>query len=54
LAKDVLHIDIDFTLYRFMLYGSILVAIMLFRPEGLIANKQRAEELHGGTVVEPI
>jgi ABC-type branched-subunit amino acid transport system permease subunit len=54
LAKDVLHVDIDFTLYRFMLYGSILVAIMLFRPEGLIANKQRAEELHGGTVVEPI
>ncbi len=54
LAHDILHVNVDFTLYRFMLYGAILVMIMLFRPEGLIANKQRAEELHGGTVVEPI
>jgi branched-chain amino acid transport system permease protein len=38
--------DIDFTNYRFMLYGIILVAMMLFRPEGLLPNRSRAAELH--------
>jgi branched-chain amino acid transport system permease protein len=37
---------IDFTNYRFMLYGVILVAMMLFRPQGLIPSRQRAAELH--------
>jgi branched-chain amino acid transport system permease protein len=36
---------IDFTDYRFMLYGVILVAMMLFRPEGLIPSRQRRAEL---------
>ncbi len=38
--------NLDFTNYRFMLYGVILVAMMLFRPEGLWPSRQRAAELH--------
>jgi len=38
--------NLDFTNYRFMLYGAILVAMMLFRPEGLLPSRQRAAELH--------
>ncbi|MBA2714611.1 MAG: branched-chain amino acid ABC transporter permease, partial [Rubrobacteraceae bacterium] len=30
------------------IYGVILVLMMLLRPEGLIPNRQRAEELHSG------
>ena len=29
-----------------MIYGVILVAMMLFRPEGLIPSRQRKAELH--------
>ena len=39
-----MHLNLDFTNYRFMLYGVILVAMMLFRPEGLIPSKQRRAE----------
>jgi len=39
-------LDFDFTGYRFALYGAILVAMMLFRPEGLIPSRQRKAELH--------
>jgi ABC-type branched-subunit amino acid transport system permease subunit len=39
-------LHVDFTNYRFMLYGVILVAMMLFRPEGLIPSGQRKAELH--------
>jgi branched-chain amino acid transport system permease protein len=38
-------LNLDFTNYRFMLYGVILVAMMLFRPEGLIPSRQRKAEL---------
>jgi branched-chain amino acid transport system permease protein len=38
--------NLDFTNYRFMLYGVILVLMMLFRPEGLIPSRQRAAEFH--------
>jgi len=38
--------NVDFTNYRFMLYGAILVLMMLFRPEGLIPSRQRAAEFH--------
>jgi branched-chain amino acid transport system permease protein len=41
-----MHLNLDFTNYRFMLYGVILVAMMLFRPEGLIPSRQRRAELH--------
>jgi ABC-type branched-subunit amino acid transport system permease subunit len=39
-------LKLDFTNYRFGLYGIILVAMMLFRPEGLIPSRQRRAELH--------
>jgi branched-chain amino acid transport system permease protein len=38
-------LNLDFTNYRFMLYGVILVTVMLFRPEGLIPSRQRRAEL---------
>jgi branched-chain amino acid transport system permease protein len=41
---DLSHIDL--TNSRFLIYGSILVLMMLFRPEGLIPSGQRKAELH--------
>ena len=38
----------DIPKYNFLLFGLILVLMMLLRPEGIIPNRQRAEELHGG------
>lgn len=46
LAHSLGFANVDFTNYRFMLYGFILVLMMLFRPEGLIPSRQRASELH--------
>jgi branched-chain amino acid transport system permease protein len=46
--------NIDFTNYRFMLYGVILVAMMLFRPEGLIPSRARAAEFHEALTDEPL
>ncbi len=43
-ASAGLHVD--FGNYHFFIYGAILVAIMLFKPEGLLPNRQRKEELH--------
>jgi branched-chain amino acid transport system permease protein len=37
----------DIPKYNFFLFGVILVLMMLLRPEGIIPNRQRAEELHG-------
>jgi branched-chain amino acid transport system permease protein len=41
--------DIDFIQYQFLLYGLALVAMMLFRPEGLFPNVRRRRELHTDT-----
>ena len=38
---------VDLPRYNFFLFGVILVVMMLLRPEGIIPNRQRAEELHG-------
>ncbi|MDH5371448.1 MAG: branched-chain amino acid ABC transporter permease, partial [Acidimicrobiia bacterium] len=38
----------EFGEFRLLIYGAILVAIMIFRPEGLIPNKRRQRELHEG------
>jgi branched-chain amino acid transport system permease protein len=35
----------DITEYRVLLFGAALVAIMVFRPQGLIPSRQRAAEL---------
>ena len=48
LAHSIGLVNLDFTNYRFMLYGVILVGMMLFRPEGLIPSRQRKAELHAG------
>ena len=36
----------EFGEYRLHLYGAILIAIMIFKPEGLFPDKRRALELH--------
>jgi branched-chain amino acid transport system permease protein len=38
----------DVPKYNFFLFGILLVVMMLLRPEGIIPNRQRAEELHEG------
>jgi branched-chain amino acid transport system permease protein len=35
----------DLPRYNFFLFGVLLVAMMLLRPEGIIPNRQRQEEL---------
>jgi len=36
----------EFAEYRVLIYGAVLVAMMLLRPEGLIPNRARRAELH--------
>jgi branched-chain amino acid transport system permease protein len=36
----------EFAEYRLLIYGAVLVAMMLLRPEGLLPNRQRKAELH--------
>lgn len=47
----------DIPKYNYFLFGILLVTMMLLRPEGIIPNRQRREELHEGeeneNVVEP-
>jgi ABC-type branched-subunit amino acid transport system permease subunit len=38
--------SIDFLQYQFLLYGIVLVAMMLFRPEGMFPSRRRRAELH--------
>jgi branched-chain amino acid transport system permease protein len=40
--------NVDLPKYNFFLFGIILVVMMLLRPEGIIPNRQRAEEMHEG------
>jgi len=46
-------LGLDFTNYRFMIYGLILVLVMLFRPEGLIPSAARRAELHAAEIAGP-
>jgi len=46
--------QIDFSNFRFMMYGLILVCIMLFRPEGLFPSRQRKAELHAEKIDEAL
>jgi len=43
---------VDLTNSRFLIYGAILVAMMLFRPEGLVPSRQRKAELHAAEIDE--
>jgi branched-chain amino acid transport system permease protein len=44
--QNTLHLNVDLTNSRLLIYGVILVLMMLFRPEGLLPSRQRAAELH--------
>jgi branched-chain amino acid transport system permease protein len=46
-VNGVLHTNLDLTNYNFFIYGAILVTLMLFRPEGLLPNRERKAELRG-------
>jgi len=46
LVNGALHANLDLTNYNFFIYGAILVSLMLFRPEGLLPNRERKAELH--------
>ena len=45
IVNGVLHTNVDLTNYNFFIYGAILVLLMLFRPEGLLPNRERRAEL---------
>lgn len=45
-------IHVDFGNYHFFIYGAILVAIMLFKPEGLLPSRQRKAELRHPAAIE--
>ncbi len=36
----------EFAEYQLLIFGAVLVAMMLFRPEGLVPNRSRRAELH--------
>jgi hypothetical protein len=36
----------EFEEYRLLIYGGVLVAIMVLRPQGLVPNIRRTRELH--------
>jgi ABC-type branched-subunit amino acid transport system permease subunit len=44
---------IDVSGFRNIIFGSMLVIMMLLRPEGLIPNRRRQAELHAQTADEP-
>jgi branched-chain amino acid transport system permease protein len=46
-VNGALHTNFDLTNYNFFIYGAILVTLMLFRPEGLLPNRERKAELRG-------
>jgi ABC-type branched-subunit amino acid transport system permease subunit len=54
LQQGILHFAPGFTFgnIRNLIFGVILVAIMILRPEGLIPSARRRRELHAGNVEE--
>ena len=52
-GTNLLHavgLHVDLTNSRFLIYGTILVLMMLFRPEGLIPSRERKAELHAADI----
>jgi branched-chain amino acid transport system permease protein len=43
----------EFSEYRFLFYGMALIAMMLYRPEGLLPSRIVRRELHGPGSAEP-
>jgi branched-chain amino acid transport system permease protein len=61
LIPDVLNevpgkigLDFDLTQLGFGIFGFLLVIMMVLRPEGLIPEKRRRQELHAGEEEEGI
>jgi branched-chain amino acid transport system permease protein len=46
--------NIDVPLYQFGIFGTILVLVMLFKPEGLIPSARRKAEFEEGVADEPL
>jgi branched-chain amino acid transport system permease protein len=46
--------NFEVPLYQFGIYGAIIVAVMLIRPEGLIPSQRRQAELHEGVHDTPL
>jgi branched-chain amino acid transport system permease protein len=53
-GKVIGHGCIDVPGIEFGIFGAIIVIVMLFRPEGLIPSRRRAQELHEGVHDEPL
>jgi branched-chain amino acid transport system permease protein len=43
----------EFAEFRLLMYGALLVAMMLIKPEGFLPAQQRRRELHAAEVVQP-
>jgi branched-chain amino acid transport system permease protein len=46
-VPDKLGLDFDVTSINFGIFGFLLLAMMVLRPEGLIPSTRRKLELHG-------
>lgn len=42
----------EFDAYRYLIYGALLILMMVWRPEGLIPSRRRAQELHEEDVAQ--
>jgi branched-chain amino acid transport system permease protein len=47
-------LDFDLTQLGFGIFGFLLVIMMVLRPEGIIPERRRQAELHGGEADEPV
>jgi branched-chain amino acid transport system permease protein len=52
--NDTFGTNIDVPLYQYGIFGTILVLVMLFKPEGLIPSARRKAEFHEGVADEPL
>jgi branched-chain amino acid transport system permease protein len=43
--NDVFNAYVSVSKYQYLVYGTIIVVVMLFRPQGLIPSAQRKAEL---------
>lgn len=43
--RQLQSLFLDFDTYRMLIFGAVIVAMMIFRPEGLIPNRRRQREL---------
>jgi hypothetical protein len=45
---------VQYSDYKFIVYGLILISIMLLRPSGLLPSRARKVELETGAESEPL